>query len=248
MTLGAHGHAASAPAVAGDDDAKAGEQQVRGANHAIERGLAGAVAIVEEVLGERVVDGDDRKLQGAVLGHGAQANHAGGGFLGAADDVLEQIGALGEELGDQVGAVVHGDLRLVVERGVDVRVVGGVVLTLDGVGGDVVVLDERRGDFILRRERVRSAENHVGAAVTQSDGEIGRFAGDVQTGGNAHALERLLLDETLANQLQNGHVLIGPFDAALALFGERDVFDVAVQFRCCFHEILPFDFEMLSRN
>ena len=60
MALGAHGDAASAPAVAGDDHAQAGEQQVRRADDAVERGLAGAVAIVEEMLGERVVDGDDR--------------------------------------------------------------------------------------------------------------------------------------------------------------------------------------------
>ncbi len=144
VAFGAHGDAASAPAVASDDNAEAREQQVRGANDAVERGLAGAVAIVEEVLGERVVDGDDREFQRAVFGHGAEADHAGGGFFGAADDVLEQIGALGEELRDEVGAVVHGDLRLVVESGGDVRVVGGVVLTFDGVGGDVVVASRGR--------------------------------------------------------------------------------------------------------
>jgi len=37
---------------------------------------AGAVAIVEEMLGERIVHGDDRILERAVLGHGAQANDA----------------------------------------------------------------------------------------------------------------------------------------------------------------------------
>ena len=88
VALGAHGHAAPAPAVARNHNVQAREQQVRGANDAVQRGLAGAVAIVEEVLGERVVDGDDRKLQRAVLGHRAQADHAGGGFFGAADDVL----------------------------------------------------------------------------------------------------------------------------------------------------------------
>ena len=141
----------------------------------------------------------------------------------------DQIGALGEQLGDQVGAIVHGDLRLVVERGGDVRVVGGVVFALDGVGGDVVILHERCGDFVLRGERIRGAENHVRAAVAQRDGQIGGFAGDVQAGGHAHALERLFLDESLANQLQNGHVLIGPFDFALAVLGEADVFDVAAE-------------------
>jgi hypothetical protein len=41
------------------------------------------------------------------------------------------------------------------------------------------------------------------------------------------ALEGLLLDKTFANQLQNGHLLIGPFDLALALFGQGDVLNVA---------------------
>ena len=227
QALGAHGHAASAPAVAGDDHAQAGEQQVGGAQDAVERGLAGAVAIVEHVLGLRVVDGDDRILQRAVLGHGAQADHAGGGLFGAADDVGNQFLALGEQRGDQVAAVVHGDLRLVVERGGEVRVIGGVVLTLDGEGGNVVVLHQGGGDFVLRGERIGGAEHHVGAAVAQRDGQVGGFAGDVQAGGNAQALERLLLDEALANQLQNGHLLIGPFDPALAGFGEGEVFYVA---------------------
>ena len=48
VALGAHGDAASAPAVAGDDYAHAGEQHVGGANDAVESGLARAVAIVEE--------------------------------------------------------------------------------------------------------------------------------------------------------------------------------------------------------
>ena len=181
--------------------------------------LAGAVAIVEQMLGERVVHGDDRILERAVLGHGAQADDAGGGLLGAADDVGHQIGALGDQRGHQVGAVVHGDLRLVIERGGEVRVVGGVVLALDGEGGDVVVLHQGGGDFVLRRERIRGAEHDIGAAVAQRDGQVGGLAGDVQAGGNAHALERLLLDESLADQLQNGHLLIGPFDLAFAILG-----------------------------
>ena len=138
-----------------------------------------------------------------------------------------QIGALGQKLRDEIGAIVHGDLRLMIERGVDVRVVGGVVLALDRVSRDVVILHERGGHFVLRRKRIRGAENHVRAAVTQSDGEVGRFAGDVQARRHANALQRLILDELLADQLQNGHVLIGPFDPALALFGKRDIFYVA---------------------
>src|ERR1022692_5274061 len=106
------------------------------------------------MFGERVVDGNDRELQRAVLRHGVQTNDAGGGLFGAADHVLDLVGALGEKLGDQVRAVVHGDLRMVIERRVDVRVVRGVVFALDGVGGDAVVPDAWRRGRNLRGERI----------------------------------------------------------------------------------------------
>ena len=89
-SLGAHGHAASAPAVAGDHDLEAGDQKVGGANDAVNRGLAGAVAIVEEMLGFGIVHGNDGIFQRAVFRHGAETNHAGGGFLGAADHAVNQ--------------------------------------------------------------------------------------------------------------------------------------------------------------
>src|SRR4029077_15792208 len=115
VALGAHGHAASAPAVAGDDDFESGDEKIRSTDHAVESGLTCAVAIIEKVLGERVVHGDHGEFQRAVFRHGAQANHAGGGRFRAADDTLQQIAALGEQLRDEVRAVVHRDLRLVVE-------------------------------------------------------------------------------------------------------------------------------------
>ena len=45
--------ALAAPAVAADDDLPAGQQHVGGADDAVDRALAGAVAVVEEVLGLR---------------------------------------------------------------------------------------------------------------------------------------------------------------------------------------------------
>src|SRR5882672_2425896 len=57
--LRTHGHAAPAPTVTGDHDFEAREQHIGGANDAVNRGLTSAVAIVEEVLGHRVVHGDD---------------------------------------------------------------------------------------------------------------------------------------------------------------------------------------------
>src|SRR5262249_5219098 len=113
-----------------------------------------AVAVVEEVLGQRVVHRDDGVLQHALIGHGAQADHAGGGFLGAADDFDSGIFPAGVQRVDQVGAVVHGDLGLAVEGGVDVRVIGRVVLTLDGVDGNAAVAHQRSGHVVLGGEGV----------------------------------------------------------------------------------------------
>ena len=106
------------------------------------------------MLGERVVHGDDRILERAVLGHGAQANDAGGGLLGTADYVGHQIEALGDQRGDEVGTIVHGDLRLIFQCGTEMRVIRGIVLALDGKSWDVVVLHQAGRDFILRRERI----------------------------------------------------------------------------------------------
>jgi hypothetical protein len=57
----------------------------------------------------------------------------------------------------------------------------------------------------------------------------------VQAGGDADALEGLVFYELLADELQDGHVLIGPLDFALAVVCESDVFYVAIQFCHCFH-------------
>ena len=87
--------ALAAPAVAADHDLAAGQQRVGGADDAVDRALAGAVAVVEEVLGLGVVDGDDRQLEHAVLLHRPQPDHAGGRLFHAGDDVGDQRLALG---------------------------------------------------------------------------------------------------------------------------------------------------------
>ena len=51
---------------------------------------------------------------------------------------------------DEVGAIVHGDVRLMVERRVEVLVVGLVVLTLNREDRDFVVGNQRGRDVILR--------------------------------------------------------------------------------------------------
>src|SRR5208337_1389669 len=130
-STGAAGQSAAAPAVSGDDELRSSQQKVGGADDAVNGGLSGAIAVVEQVLGVGVVHRNDGKLEHAFLGHGTQANHAGSGLFGAADDAFERVGALGVQDGDQIGSVVHGDVRLVVNGGDDVVVVSVVVLALD---------------------------------------------------------------------------------------------------------------------
>ena len=127
---------------------------------------------------------------------------------------------------DHVGAVVHRQLRLVVDRGLDVRVVGVVVLALDREDGDVVLVDERRGDVVLRRERVRGAEHDVGAARLERAHQVRGLGRHVQARGDAVAGERLLALEPLADRGQHRHLPVGPHDPPHALGRERQVLHV----------------------
>src|SRR5690606_18503039 len=92
--LGAHRNAAAAPAVARHDNRLTGDQDIGRPDDAVDGALAGTVAVVKQVLGHRVVDGDDRELQRALFGHGTQANDAGGRFLRPADHLGEQLGVI----------------------------------------------------------------------------------------------------------------------------------------------------------
>ncbi len=121
------------------------------------------------MFGVSVVDRHDGIAQHAFFGHGAQANHAGGRLLGAADYILQLRRAFGMQHGDQVGAIVHSELRLVIDRRHDVRVVGVAVLALDGEDGDAVVANQTGGDVVLSGQRVRRAQGNVRAAVAQRD-------------------------------------------------------------------------------
>src|SRR5580692_1526613 len=172
------------------------------------------------MFGVGIVHGDDGVLQHAFFRHGMEADYASGSFFGASDDAFESVGALGVEDGDEVGAIVHGDVRLVIDGSEDVVVIRVVVFTLDGVHGNVLIADQAGGDVVLRREGIRGAENYVGAAVAQADRQVRGFGGDVQAGGDADAFQRLVLDEFLADNLQHLHGLVRPLDAFFAQFGQ----------------------------
>src|ERR1022692_2813885 len=184
----AAGQSASAPAIAGNYKLGTGKQEVGRPHDAVNGGLAGAVAVVEQMLGVGIVHRDDGIAQHALLRHGAQTNDAGRSLFRAGNHAIEHIGALGERNRHQIGAVIHGDVRLVIQRRHDVRVVSVVVLALDGIDGNVVVAHQAGGNIVLRGQRVGGAEYNLSAAIAQSDRQVGGLGGDVQASGNPDAL------------------------------------------------------------
>ncbi len=130
----------------------------------------------------------------------------------------------------QIGAVVHGDVRLVRQGGDDVFVIGVVVLFADGVDGDAEVLHETGGDIILGTERIGGDQHHLGAAGLQRADEVSRLAGDVQAGRHTQTGQRFLFGETRADAAEYRHVAIGPQNAFFALRGQFKVFYIAMHF------------------
>ena len=100
-------------------------------------------------------------------------------------------------------------LRLVVERGRDVAVVGLAVLALDREDRNALI-DQRRGDIVLRRQRVAGAEHRVRAAGLERQRQVGGLGRDVRADEHPDALERLLRAKPLANQPENRHLAWPP--------------------------------------
>ena len=97
---------------------------------AVERRLAGAVAVVEQVLRPGLVDGDDRETELAV---GLQSPH--GSRLSSSPPCRRsrrRSGPAGRVKDpDHVGTVIHRDLRPMVDGRLEMLVVRLVVLALD---------------------------------------------------------------------------------------------------------------------
>src|SRR5690606_19280756 len=125
------------------------------------------------------------------------------------------------------------------DRSGDVRVVGVVVLAVDGVGRHVVTVDKGGRGLVLRRKRIRGAERDVGTAGGQCPHQVRRLGGDVQTAGHGDTVEGALGGEAVTNRGKDRHVPIGPLDALLSGFGETDVGNV-VGGRRLRQEFVPF--------
>ena len=231
--VGAHatsavGNTTAAPAIAGHDEVLASQQHVGCADDAINGGLAGAIAVVEKVLGHGVVDGHNRELQRALGRHRAQPDHAGGRLFGAAQDAWQQLGACLVQRGNQVAAIVHRHVGLDVEHRVEVLVVGLVVFAFDGIHRHLVVGDQGRGHIVLRGERVRGAQRHFRATRLQHAHQVGGFGCHMQTGRHAQAAQRLFLAEAGFDQIEDWHFLARPLHPITAPLGQLQVFDVVI--------------------
>jgi hypothetical protein len=187
------------------------------------------------VLGVSIVDGDDGEAQHAFLGHRAQPDHAGCRLFRSANHTAERILPLGVKNRDQVGAVIHGDVRLVIDRRKNVAVIGVVVFAFDGEHGNPMVAHQAGRDIVLRRERIRGAQYDIGASVPQSDCQVRCFRRHVQARGHANPFQRLVLDKFFADDLQNFHRLVRPVNALLAKIGKFNALNVTLRlgwYRC----------------
>ncbi len=124
-------------------------------------------------------------------------------------------------------------MRLVIDRCQDVVVIRIVIFTLDGEDRNALIAHQARRNVILRGEWIRGAQHHVRSAVAQADRQVRRFRRHVQAGRYPHPLQRLVLDELFADNLQHLHGLVRPLDALLAQFGQFQALHVGIDLRCC---------------
>ncbi|MBT9142555.1 MAG: hypothetical protein DDT29_00949 [Dehalococcoidia bacterium] len=127
----------------------------------------------------------------------------------------------------QVGPVIQGDLRLMIQRRAYVPIVGFLIFALDGVDRDAES-HQGSGHIVLCAQRVGCAKSDVGSPVFQRQRQVGRLAGDVETPCDSYPFQRLLPGESLPDRPNHRHLTRCPVDAQLAFPGQRSIFDIMV--------------------
>ena len=228
QSVGPHRQPAGTPAVSADDEDRTRHEAVRRPDDPVDRALARSVTVVEQVFRLSVVDGDDGKPQHAPPGHGPQPDHPRRRLLGASHDAPDEVFSLRVDHRDEIGAVVHGQVGLHIEDGVDVPVVGLGVLPLDRVDGNGVVFHEVGGHVVLRAQGVRRAEPHLGPPRLERFHQACRLRRDVEAGPQAKPPEGLFLREAFADERQHRHAPVGPLDGQPARLRQCHVLDVVI--------------------
>ena len=114
---------------------------------------------------------------------------------------------------DQVSAVVHGEMRFVVQRGVDVLVVGDVVFTLDGVDRDLIMSRpvKRPPHPGSKGDWTRSAPRPLRPPAASSSGWRSRWS-RAGTRKCASLSAAVRLAEAFFNLAQHRHLAFCPVD------------------------------------
>ena len=225
-----HCNALAAPPVAADDEVFARQQNIGGTDDAVDRALAGAVAVVKKMFGLGVVDSHHRKGQFAGCCHGPQPDHTGRGLLRAPHHRVEQVAALGMQHGHQIHPVVHGDVGLDVEHAVEVAVVLGGRLPLDGKDRHLVVGHKRSGNVVLGAQRVGGGQSHLGPPSNQHTHQVGRLRRHMHGCSHPDAFERLLFFEAFFDQIEHRHLFGRPLHAEPPAFRQLDIGDIMRSF------------------
>ena len=213
------------PAVADDAELAAGKGEVREPVDRGERGLPGAVAVVEEVLAEGVVRGDRREAELARRLHGSQPCDPRRRLLGHAEESCGDLWPMLDDPRRQFCAVVDDDLR----TGIGDREQVGVELLARGAVCCVHLdpaCDERGADRVLRRARVRAGSDHLCARFREQRCEVRGLRLQVHDDCDTLSGESSVGEPLARQPVQDGRMLRDPLDPLLAFGGERRIGDV----------------------
>jgi hypothetical protein len=229
---GPFGQAAPAVAETGDHDRLAGQQGVGGPDDPVQRGLPGAVPVVEHVLGVGVVHRHHREAQRPLARHLVQPDHAGRRLLAPALDRPEQVGPVDVQGVDQIAPVVQHEVGPGLQRLVDVPVVPLPVGTGTGEHLRPVLLNERRRGVVLRGQRIGRRQRHARPARLERPDEVGGLGGDMHARRDPNPVQRPLSGEPLPDLPQHRHRPVSPPDPLDPLIRKRNIRNVA--------HLLPF--------
>ncbi len=137
------------PAIASDDHNFTSHQDIRGADDPIKGRLTRAVAVIKKMLRFGIVDVDGRKGQHTIVKHRLQADNAGGGFFGGADNIGHLLLPLLDEGCRDITTVINDDLGAMVEGNTHMAVIGGIIFALDRIDRDAVLGHQVGGHIIL---------------------------------------------------------------------------------------------------
>ena len=121
--FGAHGYAARTEAVACDNDSPSGNHVIGGIHDAVPYALAGAVAVIEQMLAVRIVNGQHGEWQGPVARPCAELMNACGSFLAAADEIGRIFRMRFGEHGYEFSAIIDDDMGLKLQNSSDVFII-----------------------------------------------------------------------------------------------------------------------------